>query len=497
MQKFAIIDIGSNSMRMLIIAMNNKSFRVLDEVKETVRLGKDMHLNYLNPERMEKAFKTLRFFKSLCDAQEIYNIRIVATEAVRKAKNQKEFLDYVKKNLNLDVQVLTGKEEAYYDYFGTVNTLEVSSALLMDIGGSSTEFILMKDRKIHESISIPIGAINLTENFSLNILIDAEKELRMDDFLSNELNNIPWLKEAKGLPLIGIGGSLRNIAKIHLKRENYPLNILHNYKIKASDIKDIYKHMKSLDSNQRKKIKGLSKDRIDVFLGPLAFVTKVINSYDIENVIISGSGIREGLLFEHMVKDEVIENVLDSSLENHLELYDINRAHATNVLKLSNSLLKELTPILNNSNSLNKVLKVASLLHDCGVRINYYQNHELALQILLKSKINGLSHKEIIMSAYTAAYFNKNELKISEKNFDKILSEEDIKIINELRILLRIAKNLDRAMDGNVENLKCKISHNEVYIKLSSKKDPSLEILSALDCSQLFRKTFDRKLIIA
>lgn len=497
MQKFAIIDIGSNSMRMLIIAMNNKSFRVLDEVKETVRLGKDMHLNCLNPDRMEKAFKTLKFFKSLCDAQEINNIRIVATEAVRKAKNQKEFLNYIKENLNLDIQVLSGNEEAYYDYFGTVNTLEVSSALLMDIGGSSTEFILMKDRKIKESISIPIGAINLTENFSLDTLIDDEKELEMDDFLSDKLADITWLKEAKGLPLIGIGGSLRNIAKIHSKRENYPLDILHNYELKASDIKDIYKHISSLDVNQRKKVKGLSKDRIDVFLGPLALVTKVLNSYDIENVIISGSGIREGLLFEHMLKDNIVESVLDSSLENHLELYDINKVHASNVLKLSSSLLKEFSPILKNSKSSSKVLKVASLLHDCGVRINYYQNHELALQILLKSKINGLSHKEIVMSAYTAAYFNKNDLKINEKNFDKLLSKEDVDTINKLRILLRIAKNLDRAMDGNIETLKCNISLDEVYIKVKSKKDPSLEILSALDCSQLFKKTFDKKLIIA
>ncbi|QLY79770.1 exopolyphosphatase [Clostridium intestinale] len=497
MQKFAIIDIGSNSMRMLIIAMNNKSFRVLDEVKETVRLGKDMHLNYLNPDRMEKAFKTLKFFKSLCDAQEINNIRIVATEAVRKAKNQKEFLNYIKENLNLDIQVLTGKEEAYYDYFGTVNTLEVSSALLMDIGGSSTEFILMKDRKIEESISIPIGAINLTENFSLDTLIDDEKELKMDDFLSDKLADITWLKEATGLPLIGIGGSLRNIAKIHSKRENYPLDILHNYELKASDINDIYKHISSLDVNQRKKVKGLSKDRIDVFLGPLALITKVLNSYDIENVIISGSGIREGLLFEHMLKDNIVESVLDASLENHLELYDINKVHASNVLKLSSSLLKELSPIFKSSKSSSKVLKVASLLHDCGVRINYYQNHELALQILLKSKINGLSHKEIVMSAYTAAYFNKNDLKISEKNLDKLLSKEDVDTINKLRILLRIAKNLDRAMDGNIEALKCDISLDEVYIKVKSKKDPSLEILSALDCSQLFRKTFDKKLIIA
>lgn len=498
MNKTAIIDIGSNSIRMVIIAIEEKSFRIVDELKETVRLGMDMsEKGELNPERMEKAYKTLSFFKALCDAQNISEINIVATEAVRRASNQKEFLDKVRSGLNLDIKVLTGLEEAYYDYFGVVNSIDTPSALLVDIGGSSTELIWMDNRKIKESISIPIGAINITEKFSLENALDEAKEKDLNKFLNEKYNEISWLKDVRALPLIGIGGSIRNIAKVHAKKENYPLDTLHNYVLKVEDVRDIYASVKTKDFNQRKKIRGLSKDRADVFLGPLSSVIAIINRCNTSELIVSGSGIREGLIYEHILKSNTpVEDVFKFSLENHIGMYDIDVNHAAQVWKLSRMLYMELIPLLNPSTSSHNILKTAALLHDCGIRINYYNHQDLSYHIILHSKLNGLSHKELVMAAYVSALHRKNEFKVDEKRFEKLLSQEDLVTIEKLGLLLRISENLDRAMNSNVKKLYCNISDEEVKINVLSNSDASLEINSAMDCSSAFKRIFNKKLNI-
>ena len=210
MKKIAIIDIGSNSIRLVIVQINkDNSFRIIDEVKESVRLGKDMTLKgELNSSRIEMAIATLSFFKRLCLIQNINEILAIATEAVRKATNQKEFLRRVKTELSIDIRVLTGIQEAYYDYFGAINSMDFSDALIMDIGGSSSELILVKNRKLIHSISLPFGAINLTEKFSLQKAMDTKSETAIKNFLTSLFKDIPWLKDVENVPIIGIGGKI-------------------------------------------------------------------------------------------------------------------------------------------------------------------------------------------------------------------------------------------------------------------------------------------------
>src|SRR5680860_1808973 len=147
MKNVGIIDIGSNSLRLVVIEIGNKNyFRVIDEVKETVRLGMEMTVDgKLSPIRMENAISALSSFKSLYEGLGDCNIFPVATEAVRRASNQREFLNMVKSRLNMDIRVFTGAEEAYYDYFGVINSLDISNGLIMDIGGSSTCLLYTSD----------------------------------------------------------------------------------------------------------------------------------------------------------------------------------------------------------------------------------------------------------------------------------------------------------------------------------------------------------------
>lgn len=498
-KRIGIIDIGSNSVRLLLAELGEKnSIRIINELKEYLRLGAGLDKNkILSDEKIELTLKTLTTYKNICTAFEVSEITAVATEAVRSAKNQKEFLDKIKENIDIDITVLTGSEEAYYDYFSTINSMNVDNALIMDIGGASTELILVKNRKLVNSVSVPFGSINLIKQFEINDVLEKEQEEALRNFLINQFNNLKWLSEAKGYTLIGIGGSIRTLGKIHRRSINYPLNLMHNYEMKNTDVTSIYNMVKIKNNAQRKKIKGLSSDRADIFVGAAAEISTLIDFCSIENVIISRNGIREGLLYTHICKDNMpLENVLDFSISTILINHNINFKHAEHIYHLMNSLYNELKSLIKNTYNLDNIIKTSALLHDVGSNITYYFHHKHSLYMILNSQINGLSHKELVMSACVAATHRDDNVPINYSEYKLIVTKEDIETINQLGLLLRLAENLDKSMISIVKDVKCIIDDDTVIIKTISDVTPSLEVKEALTAADEFKNTFNKKLYV-
>jgi exopolyphosphatase/guanosine-5'-triphosphate,3'-diphosphate pyrophosphatase len=499
MKKIGIIDIGSNSIRLIIVQINeDNSFRVIDEIKESVRLGKDMTLDgELNPSRMDSAIYTLAFFKRLCIIQNITEILAVATEAVRKASNQQEFLNLVKLETSINIRVLSGIEEAYYDYFGAINSMDFSDAIIMDIGGSSSELIFVENRKLKHSISLPFGAINLTEKFSLQKTMNNKSEIDIKEFLISLFKEIPWLKKVKDVPIIGIGGTIRNIGKLHKKKTNYPIDNIHNYRIPTNDVIALYDQVKVKDASQRKKLKGLSKERADIFVGAATVLVTLIEYLDLKDLHVSGSGLRDGFLYEYIFKNKKpLVDVLDFSLKNNLLNYEIDIKHPSHVWLLTETLYSELNQIINIPVNTYKILKTAAMLHDIGIIISYFDHTKHSSYMIANSKINGITHKEQLMASYIAALHRKNEFKINLKLYQNLITTQDLEIIDKLSILLRIGENLDRCLNGNIKMLSCTIGLDTVTITVDAIADPLLEVSAAMNCASSFEKTFNKKLII-
>lgn len=499
MHKIGVIDIGSNSMRLVLVGLyDSLSFRIIDEIKETVRLGKDMNIDdQLNPTRIEKAIGVLSFFKKVCSASGIDTIIAVATEAVRKASNQKYFIDRVFDETGIKIRVLSGFEEAYYDYFAIVNSMDIKEGLVMDIGGKSTELIWIKDRNIKEAISLPIGAINLTEKFSLDKSMNVSSIEALNGFIKENIRTVPWLKNIIGLPLIGVGGTFRNIGKINKKRLNYPLDHSHNFHMDSHEITEIYNLTKDKSSSEIKKVKGLSKDRADIFFGALTAVNNVVEFCSISEVCISGNGLREGIIYEYVLGGKKpVEDVLDFSLNNMINYYRLNKEHSNQVWNIAATLFYQLKPILEIKINTNKILKTAALLHDCGIHISYYHHEKHSFYIILNSPIRGLTHREQLIAAYVSAFHRKDEFTITDYTHKKLLSQEDLLLIKKLGVILRISESLDKGMNGNIEELKCIIEKDKVRIKISSKFSPNMEIEDAISAAVIFNKLFNKKLII-
>ena len=294
----AIIDIGSNSVRLIIYEINGDStFKVLNEEKRTIRLGSYLtESDYLADNGLHILLNVLRVFKSICERYEVGEIYVVATEAIRRSINKYDVCNKIKLDLGLEVNILSGLEEAKYGYLAIKNSMLEKNAVLLDLGGSSMEITLMENGEFKETISLPLGSIPLTKMF--NNLESKEMEIELNKFIYDRLQEISWLKKNNNLNVIGIGGIAKHIGRVSKGNEDYPKELLHNYSMTRDEISKIYAEFLKLPIKERSNFKGLSKKRAEIFAAPLGAILVILKYFDSEKYIISAIGLREGIIYE-------------------------------------------------------------------------------------------------------------------------------------------------------------------------------------------------------
>ena len=499
MKNIAVIDIGSNSMRVLVYEIyENNSFKIIDEEKRMTRLGQFIdNTNNLSNEGIQKLMITLEFFKILCEKNNAVEIIVVATEAIRRANNQKEILSLVKENLKLDIRILSGLEESAYGYLTIKATMDINDALLVDIGGSSMETTLVKNKTILNGISIPLGSIPLTKLFPFDKPADNDTKSEFKKFIFNEFDTLPWLKNAKHLPLIGIGGTARSIGKIHKKFINYPLDLLHNYTIAFDEIKTIYDYVLDLNLNQKSKIKGLPKERADIFTAPFSALVMLMDYCNCPNLKTSQYGIREGVLYEKLLGNNInTTDILDFSLTNILTNNDLNLSHAEKICDLSNVLFE----YLENSDSKylkleTKLLRIAAKLHDVGVSISVKHANKHGFYIIINSLIAGLTHKEILMVGYTVALSGKFDYKLADEYKD-LLTKDDIAICKRLSVILCIAHKIDKYFYNSLTEVVIINEKDNLKLALPKISVKYMKDSLPVEVEESLKKCFSKKLSI-
>lgn len=272
--------------------------------REYVRLSEDMGKEHtLKPEPMKRTIQALKDFKARYSQFDHIVVKAVATAAVRQAANQADFLKMVKDETGIELNVISGNMEAYLDYLGVINTLPVRNGIIMDCGGASTELIWVQNGDCKERISIPIGAVLLSQNFNLGDSISASDLYKAMNAAGQKVSTVRWLGEVHNLPLIALGGSNRTIAKIHrreLMDDVDDIPDIHGMHLPPKYIFDLVAKLISLNKEEREKIPGLSKNRADVIVGGLIPISLVLRNLQISEVIFSSSGLRDGVLYNYL-----------------------------------------------------------------------------------------------------------------------------------------------------------------------------------------------------
>lgn len=498
-QRLAIIDLGSNTSRLIILAYSpGIAFQLIDQVRERVRLSEGMGAeNVLRAAPMDRTVQLMKVFKALCDANGIDTIIATATSAVRDARNQAEFLRRVESEAGLKLRVLSGDEEAYYGYLGAINSTPLTNGLVLDIGGGSLELSRVRQRQLTHSTSLPLGAVRLTETFLHSDPIAAPDVRLVNRYVEALLSSIDWLKAARGDQLVGLGGTVRALAKIDQRRRDYPLDRLHGYVLTLPAIEATLREMEGLPLSKREKLPGLNSDRADVIVGGALVLARLMRLGGYHELIVCGQSLREGLFYEHFLHDLptlLAPDVRAFGLANLTYLYDVAWTHARHVEALAVSLFDQLRPLHAGGIFERTVLTGAALLHDVGVAIDFYNHDEHSAYLILNAELAGFTHREIAFMALLAQYHRRGKPDVTP--FKGLLTREDEDRAAKLGALLRLAEYLDRSRTQVVRSIRCRIQGLTVQLLCQVSGDAATEVWATERNADLFKQAFKREVII-
>jgi exopolyphosphatase/guanosine-5'-triphosphate,3'-diphosphate pyrophosphatase len=479
-EKYGIIDIGSNTMRLVIYEQSkNGRIKEVENIKSVARLRKYLNeKDILNNEGKDVLLKTLLMFQDITQYHKISEVKCVATATIRQAVNQEEIIQLVAEKTDFTLQVLSGYEEAFYGFLAVVNSMPIQEGVTIDIGGGSTEVTYFKNREMIHFHSFPFGVLSLKQDFiSSNIPTDEEMK-ELTQFLQKQFRSLNWLVE-KQVPIIALGGSARNVAQIHQSLVNYPILGIHQYEMNYEEIDFIKKHLSGLLYDQILRIEGLSKDRADIILPAIEVFKELYSIVNAKSFSLSNKGLRDGIFMEEFILngEKLLLNVLDKSFSDLEKDYEVNINHVNHIKVLVNQLVGQI-----NLHNLNQIksgdivdLNLAARVYNIGQYIDEESSSQHTFYLLSNRTIEGLSHKNRIKIALIASYKNKNSFKQYVKPFLEWFTTDELKKLRFLGILLKFANSLNASKREVVKNIEFKTNDDGLIIQLKCIDDTTVE----------------------
>ncbi|GEK58729.1 exopolyphosphatase [Marinococcus halophilus] len=462
-EKVAVIDIGSNSIRLVINEVDEKrGYRELHNLKTVARLSNHIDdQDALTAEGRDILLHTLQQFEEVLRFHDVQTIHAVATAAVRGASNREEILQYIEERIDFPIRVLSGEEEASYGYLAVVNSTSLSEGITIDIGGGSTEVTMFKNRELVRTHSFPFGALTLKQKFLPNDdKITSSNLKQMNKWIEKQFQKVPWLKkEGENLPVVGIGGSSRNMVLVHQASINYPLAGLHQYSMSGRDIAETMDLLEKSSLSERENIEGLSKDRADVIIPAVRIISQLYNHIDAPSYLISNKGLRDGLLFEELLRDKTYPHFPDVIEESFYQLnreFEINPDYVDEVGNIASSMYNSLEPYIPKSylhEDNHRLLNRAAQVLYIGEYISSEASSQHTFYILTNRSIDGIMHEERIAMSLVSSFKSKSMFKEFAKPFRPYLQKNSLKRLEFLGSILKFSYSLNRTRRNIVSGL--------------------------------------------
>lgn len=499
LRKMAIIDVGSNSFRLVVISyIPGYYFQVTDEVREAVRLVQGMGATgQMRAAPMVHAVETMQLYAAFCKASEIGDIAAVATSAVREARNRDALLRRIQRQAGIDVRVLSGEEEAYYGYLAAVNSTTLHNGFVIDLGGGSLEITRVEDRHSRQSVSLTLGAVRTTEDWLPDAPATPQAVNHLRQHIREQLVPLDWFKAWPDTRLIAQGGSLRNAAHIVQKMLDYPLDELHGYAMRASDLQTAIRIMEPLTVEQRRTIAGMKSDRADIALAGAVVVDECMRQAGYDRLTVCGQGLREGVFYERFLAQNdppIFEDVRRASVMNVAHLYQFQESHVDHVVHLALSLFDQLRDDPLCGPAERELLWTACMLHDIGMSIDYNDHHRHSYYLILNSGLPGYTHRELALIALATHYHRKGMPEVGE--LADLLEKDDDRRLLKVTALLRLAEQLDRSRDGSVHDVRLHVEKDWAQLEAISETDTTVAIWSAQRHVDIFKVAFGKTLEI-
>ena len=446
---------------------------------------------------VNRAYSTLRLFKQFCDSRNVDEIIAVATSAVRDAANGDSFIESVKREIGLAVEILSGEREAYYGVLGVLNEVPIEQGFVLDIGGGSAQVSEVRAGRYVSGDSFTLGALALSERFVSSDPITGSDRKAIEEEIRSQ---IAVVEKGKGKrPLVGLGGTIRNLATIEAERTGYPLNTLHGFSLTRKELGKTIRQLSRLPLNKRQRIPGLNQDRADIILPGAMVVREVMDRLDVKEMRVSEGGLREGLFFERFFSDQsdpIVSDIRAFSVSNLGRNYGYDQPHAEQVRHLAGRLFDQTIPLHGYGAKERDLLDAAALLHDFGMVIGYAGHHKHSQTLIEHNGLPGYSPREGALIALLTRFHRKG--KPDTTDYESLLRKSDIKRLECLAALLRTAEYLERGRNSIVTDVNVMWDEKHLRLSLVADSAPSVEIWQAEQHAvPLLESVFDLRVVFS
>jgi exopolyphosphatase / guanosine-5'-triphosphate,3'-diphosphate pyrophosphatase len=449
-RRIAAIDIGSNSVRQIVADVTpDGGITVVDEMKAAPRLGADLDVSgVLGTAAMERAAEAVGRMATLARQLGASRIEAVATSAVRDAANAEQFVARVRQEAGLELRVIDGAAEARLSYLSALAhfDLGVGRTVVMDIGGGSLELALAADGVLDDLVSLPFGALRLTERYLRNGS-SAKGLRRLREDVRDALKDVLPKRDWRGAQLIGSGGTFTNLAGIHLARRGMLVaRNVHATDVPRVETEHILDSLAAMTPDERRSVPGLNAERSDIIVAGIAVAAEVMARIEARAVSVSRYGIREGLLLEAARVTPTIADpgeARERSVREFAERCHYEEGHALQVQRLALRLFDAIGERLGCTPEDRATLADAALLHDVGYHINYDRHHKHSYHLLLHAELLGIAPSEQVVIANVARYHRASPPRKKHRNFANLDKELRDQVVR-LSAILRVADGFDR-----------------------------------------------------
>jgi exopolyphosphatase / guanosine-5'-triphosphate,3'-diphosphate pyrophosphatase len=505
----AFIDIGTNSVRILVVRLNpNHSYTILTRQKQQIRLGEgEFEHDQILPEAIERLILVCKKFNDLARSFNTEEFVAVATSAMREATNQHEILHLLRQEAQLDVRVISGKEEARLIYLGVASGIHLGdrTAFFMDIGGGSTEVAVGGEGNYSYLESFRLGAIRLSSLYPPDkpdgVISPAQYRKIQHHIRDAIIRSAGKIKKERIDCAVGSSGSIMNLAEI-AQKTLHPNTIPVDTSISHKDLGRIVDILAALPLEQRKKVPGINPERADIIIAGAAILDTFMKELSLDSMATTSRGLQDGLLVDYLSRMDAFPLLGELSPRQRSVLQlgrscGINEVHARTVTALVLELFDSAKDLgLHPYGAREReLLEYATFLHDIGSFISYTNHHAHSYYIIRNSELLGFDEKEIAIMANIARFHRKK----APRKGDPGIEEMDSRELGMLRILatfVKFGETLDRSHTALIRHVRFSRVHDDtVHLEVNTRGDCQLEIWGIESEKKAFEKVFGKKLV--
>ena len=484
-QRKAVIDMGSNSFRLVVYGYEpGRWWALIDEIREAVRVSEGMgYGGRLQPEPMDRALHTAAVFAAFLRSAGVEDVDAIATSAIREAENRDELLEDVRSHAGLEVRVVSGEEEARLGYLAIANTTTLGDGHGIEIGGGSGQLLALEGRRLRESVSLPLGAVRVSEAFLPGDDAPGKAQKALRRHVEDQLEQAPWWPDGKGGRLVGIGGTIRNLAAAAQKKLEMPDIDVGGFELSAEMLSDLIEEIAATPASERGDIPGIKPDRGDVILGGALVLATIMEQGGFESLEVSEAGLREGAFFERLLEGRdppLFEDVRRGSVINLAHRFRTDDDHVEHTARLSLEMFDGLREagLHDYGDAERELLWAACMLHDIGVAIDYDDHHRHSHYLILNSGLSGWSSREQVLIALVARYHRKGEPDAS--SLGDLAASGDKGRLRLLTGIIRLAEQLERSRDQSIAGVEVAMDNGTVRLATRTERgDPSVPLWAA------------------